>query len=90
MSPDILEFAQVSAILVFVVGSLCTIGVLTARAIQRIRRQAPSLPPQTNLALEQLRQSVDAIAIEVERIAEAQRFTAKLLSERREDASLPR
>jgi len=32
--------------------------------------------------LEHLQQSVDAIAIEVERIAEAQRFSAKLLSER--------
>lgn len=34
--------------------------------------------------LEQLQQSVDSIAIEVERIAEAQRFTAKLAAERSE------
>lgn len=31
----------------------------------------------------------DAVAIEVERIAEAQRFTAKLMSERSERSSLP-
>jgi hypothetical protein len=34
--------------------------------------------------MEQLQQSVDAIAIEVERIGEAQRFTAKLKQERPE------
>jgi hypothetical protein len=39
---------------------------------------------------DQLQQSVDAIAVEVERIAEAQRFSAKLLSERRETPALPR
>ena len=38
---------------------------------------------------ERLQQSIDAIAIEVERIAEAQRFSAKLLSERAERTSLP-
>ena len=32
----------------------------------------------------------DAIAVEVERIAEAQRFSAKLLAERSETPALPR
>ncbi len=36
--------------------------------------------------LEQLQQSIDAIALEVERIGEAQRFHAKLQSERSESA----
>jgi len=36
-----------------------------------------------------LQQSIDAIAIEVERIAEAQRFSAKLMYERSERSSLP-
>jgi hypothetical protein len=36
--------------------------------------------------LEQLQQSIDAIALEVERIGEAQRFHAKLQSERSETA----
>jgi hypothetical protein len=34
--------------------------------------------------LEQLQQSIDAIALEVERIGEAQRFHVKLQSEQRE------
>jgi hypothetical protein len=36
--------------------------------------------------LEQLQQSVDAIALEVERIGEAQRFNAKLQAEQNESA----
>ena len=39
-----------------------------------------------NTRLEQLQQSVDAIALEVERIGEAQRFNAKLYSEQNESA----
>lgn len=38
----------------------------------------------TGERLEQLQQSVDAVAIEVERIGEAQRFAAKLEKERRD------
>lgn len=37
---------------------------------------------QTNRRLEQLQQSVEAMAIEVERISEGQRFVTKLLSEK--------
>jgi hypothetical protein len=32
--------------------------------------------------IDQLQQSIEAIAVEVERVSEAQRFTAKILSER--------
>lgn len=42
---------------------------------------APSVAT-TEARLERIEQAVDAIAIEVERIAEGQRFTTKLLSER--------
>ena len=38
--------------------------------------------------LEQLQQSVDAIALEVERIGEGQRYTAKLMAERGRAAQL--
>jgi hypothetical protein len=37
-------------------------------------------------AAAQLGQAIDAIAVEVERISEGQRFTTRLLSERREGA----
>jgi hypothetical protein len=53
------------------------------------RRQPPPPVPHHQLEniemrLVQLQQAVDDVAIEMERVAEAQRFTAKLLSERGE------
>ncbi|MFN2567517.1 MAG: hypothetical protein ABR499_21185 [Gemmatimonadaceae bacterium] len=51
------------------------------------RRQPPPPMPHEQLEniemrLVQLQQAVDDVAIEMERVAEGQRFTAKLLSER--------
>ena len=55
-----------------------------SRALFR-RSNKPAIPPQalteTAQRLERLESSVDAIAIEVERISEGQRFVTKLLSE---------
>lgn len=43
----------------------------------------------TDARLSRLEQSVDAIALEMERVSEAQRFTAKLLSDQGRLSSLP-
>lgn len=53
------------------------------------RRQPPPPVPREQLEniemrLVQLQQAVDDVAIEMERVAEGQRFTAKLLAERSE------
>lgn len=59
-------------------GALGAIGFMTLRS-----RPASALaggPPTDRL--DQLQQSVDAIALEVERIGEAQRFSAQLMKER--------
>jgi hypothetical protein len=45
------------------------------------------IAPEVTSRLERIEQAVDAIAIEVERISEGQRFTTKLLTERANDAS---
>ena len=51
------------------------------------RSSVPSVQAEMgNTRLEELQQSVDAIAVEVERIGEAQRFNAKLQAERNESA----
>ena len=57
-------------------------------------RLAPRAPRQEMLAeeeadprLERIQQSLDAIGLEVERIGEAQRFTAKIVAERADAAS---
>ncbi len=41
-----------------------------------------ALAPELDARLERMEQAIQAIAIETERIAEGQRFTTKLLSER--------
>lgn len=54
-----------------------------SRAIDRSKPRASALPPEVSSQLSQLTQAVDAIALEVERISEGQRFTTKLLAEQR-------
>jgi hypothetical protein len=81
MNPEVLAFAQVAVIVVLLVGSLTALTIGLVRGVQKKPRSLEGNSAQ-NLQLEQLQQSVDAIAVEVERIAEAQRFSAKLLAER--------
>ncbi|MEO8335244.1 MAG: hypothetical protein ABI664_09735 [bacterium] len=87
MDPDVLTFAAVSCIIVGLVGSLALIGVVAIRFLNAPKGAAKRIQRDEDDKLERLQQSVDAIAIEVERIAEAQRFSAKLLSERVETAA---
>ena len=82
MDPDVINFAGVAIIIVGLVASLCTIGLVAYRyGIRPVQKSRP-IDNDSLQRLEQLQQSVDSIAIEVERIAEAQRFTAKLMAER--------
>ncbi|GAC1410324.1 MAG: hypothetical protein NVSMB53_04140 [Gemmatimonadaceae bacterium] len=65
------------------------IGLPLARAFARRmdrRGSAPQIPNEVSSQLAHLNQAVDAIALEVERISEGQRFTTRLLSEQREAA----
>jgi hypothetical protein len=60
------------------------IGFPIARALaRRIDRTGlkPNVPVEVTSQLAQLNQAVEAIAVEVERISEGQRFTTRLLSE---------
>jgi hypothetical protein len=71
-------FITVAAIIIF---------LPLARAIARKmdRRSAPAqVPPEVSAQLEHLNRAVDAIALEVERISEGQRFTTRLLTDQRE------
>ena len=68
------------------------IGVPLVRAVTRrweLEAQRPQIPSDLSPRLERIEQAVDSIAIEVERISEAQRFTTKLLSERGRGVALP-
>ena len=60
---------------------LVPIAKAYARRMERGSSQ-PSVPPDVTARLERIEQAVDAIAIEMERVSEGQRFTTKLLAER--------
>jgi hypothetical protein len=72
-----------------VLGSLTIVGAVLfpiARALaKRIEGRAPAaaqIAPATDARLDRIEHAVEAIAVEVERISEGQRFTTKLLAER--------
>lgn len=72
------------AIAFFIMCAVIAIGVPLARAFARRmdkRAVAPLADNDTRLRLERIEHAVDAIAIEVERISEGQRFTSKVLAD---------
>jgi hypothetical protein len=83
---DIPPRAKEVSIAFFVMFAVILVGRPIMRAIgKRIEAgaQPPArIPPEMQAQMQQLIQSVDAIAIEVERISEGQRFTAKMLAEK--------
>jgi multidrug efflux pump subunit AcrA (membrane-fusion protein) len=84
--PQVPEGAIVISIAFFVMCAVIAIGIPIARAFARRmdkRAAAPSGDNDTQMRLERIEHAVDAIALEVERISEGQRFTSKVLSEMR-------
>jgi hypothetical protein len=80
-------------IVLFIVIGVTVIGAPIARAIaRRIERGIGGglgtigLPNDVAARLERMEQAIDAIAVEVERIAEGQRYTSKLLAGRADTA----
>lgn len=85
MPPEAVDLA----IAFFLTVAVIVIGLPISRAFARRmdRKAAPSpIPREVSAQLGQLAQAVDAIALEVERISEGQRFTTRLLSEQRDAA----
>jgi hypothetical protein len=73
----------------FLTVALIIIGLPLARAFaRRMDRKGGTgqIPSEVTAQLAHLSQAVDAIAVEVERISEGQRFTTRLLSEQRDSA----
>lgn len=68
----------------FLTVIVLAIGVPLVLAVKRRWEQAPrpvSLSPELAARLDRLEQMVETVAVEVERMAEGQRFTTRLLSE---------
>ena len=89
MIPEVVVFGQVAVIIVGLLASVCGISVVTYRSVKRIDNRHLHPAADVTRQIADLQQSVDAIAVEVERIAEAQRFMARLESERDSRQALP-
>ena len=83
---DIPPGAIAISVTFFIVVGAVIIGLpimrALARRIDRKSAQPPQISNEVQQQLHQLSASVEAIAIEVERISEGQRFTTKMLAER--------
>jgi hypothetical protein len=85
--PEAIEIVRI----VFTAIVVISLGIPLIRAITRRLERAPQTPlqsPDITARLERIEHAVESVAIEVERIAEAQRFSAKLLAD--QQRSLPR
>lgn len=69
--------------IVAIIGG-CAVAIFRplAKAHARKLEGQQGVPPEVTARLERMEQSLDTIAIEIERITEGQRFTTKLLAER--------
>ncbi|MFL5620601.1 MAG: hypothetical protein ACJ79A_19660 [Gemmatimonadaceae bacterium] len=73
-------------IICFILFVLSPLALSISRLIwkrgSRVATQAPAMYTDSGARLERIEQGMDAIAIEVERVSEGQRFVTRLLSER--------
>ena len=85
--PQVPEGAVIISVAFFIMCAVIAIGVPLVRAFTRRmdKRNAAVAGPdaETRDRLERIEQAVDAIAVEVERISEGQRFTNQVMGEMR-------
>ena len=83
MDPDIVRLAQLFAVIGMFTAGMIGLAWVTKAAFSGRRPKTPPLAPGVAEArFSRLENAVETIAIEVERIAESQRFAAKLLAGR--------
>jgi hypothetical protein len=89
MPPQVFDIV----IFFFITMAVIIIGLPIARALGRRLDRKPykqALDPGVTAQLQRIENTVESMAIEIERISEAQRYMARLQTERAEPASLPR
>lgn len=75
--------------IIFTIFVLCPLAVSLSRLLwRRSSAPRPAVSNESVLRLERMEQAMDAIAIEVERVSEGQRFVTRILSEGRGAAAL--
>src|SRR5689334_13476563 len=89
MDPDVQKMAQVLVVISAFAAFVVTTSLAAWYAVRKLRG-TPVPSRETTPAIDdsrfaRLEDAIDSIAVEVERIAEAQRFSAKLMSERLPD-----
>jgi hypothetical protein len=85
LGPEIVVPVAFFASIVVVVIGRPMVKAIAAKAEADAKN--PQLPAEIMNRFERMEQSLDAIAVEVERISEGQRFTTKLLSDVRDSAA---
>jgi hypothetical protein len=88
MPPQVFDIV----IFFFITVAVIIIGLPIARALGRRLDRKPykqSLDPGVTAQLQRIENTVESMSIEIERISEAQRYMARLQTERAEPASLP-
>lgn len=80
MDPDVYSFAAVMGVVGSFIISMVVLYMGAKWAGHRMKPR-PQLPIDDE-RFARLEQAIDTMAIEIERMSEAQRFTAKLLSDR--------
>lgn len=82
------RYTAVVAVTSMILGTLAFVAVVAAVVHLRVRRNQGldmSAAGRIEDRLTRIEQAVDAVAVEVERISEAQRFTTRLLTERHKE-----
>jgi hypothetical protein len=89
MPPQVFDIT----IFFFITVAVIIIGLPIARALGRRLDRKPykqAIDPGMSAQLQRIENTVESMSIEIERISEAQRYMARLQTERAEPASLPR
>ena len=74
--------------IIFVAGPM--VWAMAMLALKRAARApAPHIPKDVSDRLERMEQGIEAVALEVERIGEGQRFVTQLMNDRAQRAALP-
>lgn len=84
------DMRQIGGIMAAEAVALVLIGVIAWRVgMRRMRDQFDRMFAAQSQQMNQLQQSIDTVAVEVERISEGQRYVAKVLAEGAPAAALP-
>jgi hypothetical protein len=77
-------------LIVFTIFVLCPVAIAFARSLwKRGSRPQVTTDRDTMLRLERMEQAVDAIAVEIERVSEGQRFVTRILAEGKTAIPIP-